>query len=504
MSRAAVAGAALAALALACGGGTGGRVPTSSPPPVVAPLAPPPAPALVRPAPAAATPIADAYREVAARILADARADRGGFDKLRHLTDRIGNRLAGSAALDTAIAWAADAMRADGHDVRVDKVMVPRWVRGAEAARITAPIQRDLVVLGLGGSVGTPKGGVTGKVVVVRSWAELEARKAEVAGAIVLYDVPMPAWTEADGPRYGDIAPYRWAGASEAAARGARAVLMRSVTARSLRTPHTGGMGYRDGVAKIPAAAVTTEDADLLARLAGAGDVTVTLEMGAKTLPDVPSANVIGELRGRERPDEIVVIGAHLDSWDVGQGAHDDGAGCVHVMQALTTLRRLGLVPRRTIRVVLFTNEENGLRGGTAYAADHAAEVASHVAAIESDSGGFAPVGFEVAVGGERAGAVLDAVTDIASLLVPLGATAIEASGHAGADIDPLVKRGVAGLGLRVDSRTYFDIHHTAADTLDKVDPAALADGVAAMAIMAYVLADMPDRLHTPPAAAAP
>jgi Zn-dependent M28 family amino/carboxypeptidase len=453
--------------------------------------------------PAAATPIADAYRDVAATIIAAARADHGGWDKLTHFTDHIGNRLAGTPQLDQAIAWAAEAMKADGHDVHTEKVMVPHWVRGVERARITAPIQRDLVVITLGTSVGTPKGGVKGKVVVVHDWKELAAKQAEVKGAIVLFDVPMPAWTEELGSHYGEVVQYRWASASAAAKLGAVAVLVRSVTAHSLRTPHTGSMGYAPDAPKIPSAAVTVEDSALLARLASEGDVTVHLELGAKTLPDAPSANVIAELRGREKPDEIVVIGGHIDSWDVGQGAHDDGAGCVHAMQALTLLRQLGLQPRRTIRVVLFTNEENGARGAAGYAEAHAAEVAKHVAAIESDSGGFAPRGFELAVPGDDADAVAAQVDDLVSLLAPLGATKIARSQHAGTDIAPLTAKGVLSFGLHTDGRTYFDIHHTPADTLDKVDPAALADGVAAMAVMAYVLADMPEPLHVPAAAAA-
>ena len=307
----------------------------------------------------------------------------------------------------------------------------------------------------------------------------------------------MPAWTEAHGSGYGDVVPYRGGGASAAARLGAVAVLVRSVTARSLRSPHTGAMRYAADAPKIPAAAVTTEDADLIARLAAAGPVRVTLTMGARQLPDAPSANVLGELRGRERPDEIVLIGAHLDSWDVGQGAHDDGAGVVHVMQALTTLRALGLTPRRTVRVVLFTNEENGLRGGRGYAAAHAGD--RHVAALETDSGGFAPRGFRVDAHGD--GALRARLVEAIGLLAPLGATEVT-DDEAGADVGPLVDAGVLGLGLAVDGRSYFDIHHTAADTLDKVDPQALADGVAAIAVIAYVLADVDPALV--PASAPP
>jgi carboxypeptidase Q len=442
----------------------------------------------------AAPGLAIRYQDAVDQIVTAARADRDAYRKLAHLTDQIGHRLSGSPALDRAIAWAAQAMKDDGHDVRTEKVMVPHWVRGVEAAELTAPVKRPLHVLGLGGTVATPRGGVTAPVVVVRDWAELEARRDAVKGAIVLYDVAMPAWTEAKGSGYGETVEYRGRGASRAAKHGAVAVLVRSVTARSLRTPHTGALRYEEGVAKIPALAVTVEDASLIARLAAQGPVTVRVRSDARVLPDAASANVIGELRGRERPDEIVVIGAHLDSWDVGQGAHDDGAGSVMMMQALTTIRKLGLAPRRTLRVVLFTNEENGLRGGRAYAKDHEAELPNTVLALEADSGGFAPRGFQFQARPEIQDRVQVQLAEIASLLAPIGATRVTL-GHGGADIGPMVPSGVPAVGLDTDGRSYFDYHHTEADTLDKVDPAVLADGVAAVAALAYVVADMPDRI---------
>jgi Zn-dependent M28 family amino/carboxypeptidase len=456
--------------------------------------------AAAAPSPAAPPPaatIADLYREPVDKIVTVAHADRDAYRKLSQLTDRIGHRLSGSPELERAIAWAVQTMKDDGHDVHTEKVMVPHWVRGLEAAELTAPIARPLQVLGLGGTVGTPKGGITAPIVVVHDWAELEAKHETVKGAIVLYDVAMPAWTEDKGSGYGETVEYRGKGASRAAKHGAVAVLMRSVTAHSLRTPHTGAMNYEEGVAKIPALAVTVEDSTLIARLAAQGPVTVHLRADDQMLPDAPSANVIGELRGREHPEQIVVIGGHIDSWDVGQGAHDDGAGAVTMMQALTTLRKLGLVPRRTIRVVLFTNEENGLRGGRAYAKDHAAELPSTVLAIESDSGGFAPRGFSVQTKPDVQDRVKARITEIASLLAPIKATRVTV-GHGGADIGPMVPSGVPTLGLDTDGRTYFDIHHTDADTLDKVDPAALADDVAAVAALAYVIADMPDRVDAP------
>lgn len=441
----------------------------------------------------------DGYRATAARILAAARADDAAYQKLAYLTDHIGNRLAGSAGLVKAVEWAAAEMKRDGHDVRTEKVMVPFWRRGAERAEVLAPRARPLAVLGLGGTVATPRGGVTGKVVVVQSWDELTARAAEVKGAIVLYNVAMPPYSEERGSGYGEVVPYRGLGAVAAAKLGAVAVLVRSVTAHSLHTLHTGAMRYQDGVAKIPAAAVTTEDAAWMARLvAGGTEVKVRLSLESTQLPDAESANVLGELRGRERPDEIVLLGAHLDSWDVGQGAHDDGAGCVMMMQALTTLRRLGLTPRRTIRVVLFTNEENGVRGARAYAEAHRDEGPRHVLAVESDSGGFAPRGFDVELPDEAAQRrVVSRVAAIASLMGELGPMQVKA-GHGGTDVEPLIPYGVPALGLRVDGRTYFDIHHTEADTLDKVNPRHLADGAGALAVLAYLAADWPTRLDAP------
>jgi hypothetical protein len=505
----AAAGAAVVAACAACAA-PAGRAP--APAAWIAATDPYPPPSSLEgggAAPGPRFPAVRSYAEAAARIIAAARADRGAYEKLAHLTDHIGARLSGSAALDRAIAWAAQAMAADGLAVRTQPVMVPHWVRGSERAAIVAPIERPLVVLGLGGTVPTPRGGLVAPVVVVRSWEELAAQAERVKGAIVLFDVALPAWREQGGSGYGQVAPYRSRGPSRAAQLGAVGVLMRSVTARSLRTPHTGALQYDPAQPKIPAAAVTTEDAELIARLAARGPVTVKLQLESQQLPDARSANVIGELRGRELPDEVVVIGAHLDSWDVGQGAHDDGAGCVQMMQAAALLARAGLIPRRTIRVVLFTNEENGLRGGRAYAAEHASELPRTVLAVEADSGGFAPRGFSVEVRADLAATVgaaaMGRLREVAALLAPLTAPrSFEVTaGPSGADIGPLVPAGVPAVGFVTDGRTYFDYHHTDADTLDKVDPAALADGVAAVAVLAYIAADLPERLGAPAGAPA-
>jgi hypothetical protein len=449
-----------------------------------------------KPGPPGRASLADRYRDVAAKILTAARADHGAYSKLEELTDHIGHRLAGSPELDRAIAWASSAMQADGLAVHTEKVMVPHWQRGAEDGALIAPVARPLHLIGLGGSVATPKGGITAPVVVVHDWKELDARKDAVRGAIVLYDVAMPAYTEEKGSGYGDVVEYRTRGPSRAAEYGAVASLVRSITARALSTPHTGTLVYDDKQPKIPAAAVTVEDAELIDRLAAHGAVSVHLHLESQMLPDVESANVIGELRGRERPDEIVVISGHIDSWDVGQGAHDDGAGIVTMMQAAALLHRLGLVPRRTIRVVLFTNEENGTRGAKAYAEQHGNELGKTVLALESDSGGFSPRGFVVGAHDHDAAKRLhDRMADLARLLAPLGATRITDADHTGTDIAPMAPAGVPQVGLVVDGRAYFDIHHTEADTLDKVDPAQLADDVAAAAVLAFIAADAPDRL---------
>jgi Zn-dependent M28 family amino/carboxypeptidase len=477
--------------AFACGGTTPAPAPVSIPVPFSAQAldaAPAPDAAPAKPA----TPIADGYREVAKQIIDAALAEEGGWKRLAHLTDHIGHRLAGSKELEEAIEWARKELEADGHEnVRAEKVMVPHWVRGAESAELITPEKRPVVLLALGGSGATPKKGLTAEVVVVTSWPELEALGDQVKGKIVLYNVAMPAYSKEGGSGYGKAAPFRLFGPARAAKQGAVAALMRSLTGHSLRTPHTGATIFPDGQTPIPAAAITVEDSELIARYVAAGEtVKLRLNLEAKTLPDAPSANVVAELRGRELPDEVVVIGGHIDSWDVGQGAHDDGGGVVVSMQALALLRKLGLTPRRTIRVVLWTNEENGIRGARAYAADHKGELAKHVAAIEMDSGVFHPTGYGVDAG-EGGVAML---TDVVSLLEPLGATGVLA-GYSGTDVEQMAADGVPGLALGVDGARYFDIHHTAADTLDKVAPADLRACIASMAVMAYVLADMPGTL---------
>jgi carboxypeptidase Q len=428
--------------------------------------------------------ISERYRATTDRIAQAALSDSAAWNRIAELTEKFGHRFSGSQSLEQAIDWIITQMKADGLDnVRGEPVMVPRWIRGAESAEMVAPRAAPLPMLGLGGSIATPAAGITAEVLVVTSYDDLTRKAAQARGKIVLFNVPFT--------NYGATVAYRSGGAVAAARAGAVASLVRSVGPYSMRTPHTGGMAYDSTVTKIPHAAITSEDADMIARLSAKGEkVTVRLKMTAHFLPDSPSRNVMGELRGRELPDEVVVMGGHIDSWDVGRGAMDDAGGVVAAWEAIRILKRLNLTPRRTIRVVGWTNEENGLRGGNGYRDAHKANLDKHVAAIESDGGVFRPLGF----GFSGSDAAFGIVSEIGTLLDKVGATAIT-KGGGGADIGPIMALGVPGLGLNVDGTKYFWYHHTDSDTVDKLDPKEVAQCAAAMAIMAYVIADLPTKL---------
>jgi carboxypeptidase Q len=432
------------------------------------------------------------YASAAGRIIGAEMVDGEAYRLLQHLTDRIGPRLTGSPGAEAAVTWTAERLRSFGLEVRTETVRVPHWVRGDEEAQIVSPSPQRILVTALGGSEPTPKGGLTAEVVESVGLEGLAALGAAgVRGKIVLFNGPMTA-RGMEG--YGPAVVQRTRGAVEAARLGAVAAIVRSVGTLSARLVHTGAMTYDDHVPRIPAAAVAAEDADLIHRLLASGEtVRVQLRLGCRTLPDVESANVVADLPGREREYEIVLVGAHLDSWDLGTGAIDDGAGVAMVMETLRLLKTLGLVPRRTVRGVLYMNEENGLRGGKAYAEAHAAELSRHVAALETDSGAGRPTGWSATVGATG----LDALKDVFGLLAPLGADTV-AAGGGGADIEPLHAGSVPLLGLRLDATRYFDWHHSPADTLDKVDPRELAAGAAALAVAAYVLAEMPEPLPRP------
>jgi len=425
------------------------------------------------------------YRAQADRLIDAAMADSEGYNRLAYLCYRIGNRLSGSASLERAVAWSAEQMKAAGlSNVRTIPVKVPHWVRGAESARMLAPVDKPLHVLGLGMSIGTPPSGITADVVAVSDFGELEKLgRDRVQGHIVLYNEIYRG--------YGPTVIYRRSGASRAAALGAVAVLVRSVTPLAMQTPHTGEMRYDEGVPRIPAAAVSPEDAMMIARLCAEGvPVRVHLEMAAHMEPDADSADVIGEIPGKEHPDEVLVMGGHLDSWDVGQGAQDDGASVIACLQAVALMKKLGLEPRRTIRVAFWVNEENGGRGGEAYRAWIGDRIANQVAAIEMDGGAETPRGFGAAVDGPS----LDLLKQAAKLLERIGAGEITGGGG-GEDIAPLMRDGVPGLAERTTGAHYFDWHHSEADTLDKVSLDDFRKNTAALAVLGYVLADMPGRL---------
>jgi len=435
--------------------------------------------------PAAPNPIQREYQQAADRIIASALADSAAWNKLAELTDGFGHRLSGSDALERAIDWIIERMKTEGlENVRGEPVMVPRWIRGHEQVELIEPRYLKMPMLGLGQSVGTPRGGIQAEVLVVTSFDDLRAKGAAARGKIVLYDVPFS--------NYGQTVAYRGQGANEASKLGAVGVLIRAVGPFGMRTPHTGSMApYDSSRVPIPAAAISMEDAAMLHRMQKRGQkIVVRLEMEAHMLPDSPSRSVMAEIVGREKPDEVVVFGGHIDSWDVGTGAMDDAGGVVIAWEAVRLLKALGLRPRRTIRVVGWTNEENGLRGGTAYRDTHRNNLARHMVAIESDGGTFKFRGFGF-TGADSGFAV---VNQIAKLLKPLGADSVTPGGG-GADIGPIMALGVPGMSHNVDGTRYFWYHHTEADNVDKIDPRELAENVAAMAIMAYIIADLPNPL---------
>jgi carboxypeptidase Q len=429
--------------------------------------------------------LTDQYRASADKLIDAALADTEGYNRLAFLCYRIGNRLSGSPGLEKAVAWSAEQMKAAGlSNVRTIPVKVPHWVRGAESARLMTPFDKPLHMLGLGMSIGTPPGGITADIVAVSTFDELtKLGREKVQGKIVVYNEEYAG--------YGSTRVYRSSGPSRAAALGAVAALVRSATPLAMQIPHTGEMSYDAAQPKIPAAAISPEDAMMLARLYQDGvPVKVRLEMGARMEPDANSADVIGEIPGREHPEEVVVIGGHLDSWDVGQGAQDDGASIMACLQALSLMKKLGIQPRRTIRVAFWVNEENGGRGGIAYREFVGDQIKNHVAAIEMDGGAEAPRGYSAGVDANST----EMLKQIGKLLERVGASEITGGGG-GSDIAPLLRDGVPGLGERTVGTHYFDWHHTEADTLDKVDPQDFRKNMASLAVMSYVLADMPGKL---------
>jgi carboxypeptidase Q len=406
------------------------------------------------------------------------------YQRLARLCDTFGPRFSGTTNLEAAIDWILAQMKLDGlENVHGEAVKVPHWVRGAESAELLQPRPRRLPMLGLGGSVATPPDGIAAEVLVVHGFADLAGRGAEAQGKIVLFNVPFTTYEE--------TVAIRVRGAVEAARAGAVASLIRSVTPFSIQSPHTGGMRYDSAVRRIPHAAITAEDAAMMQRMQDRGQkIVVRLKMNASQLPDAPSSNIVAEITGREEPDEIVLVSGHIDSWDVGQGAMDDGGGAISAWEAVRVMRQLGLRPRRTVRVVLWTNEENGLAGARGYERLHRSEMARHVVAIESDRGTFKPEGFSF-VGGQAARKQVKA---LAAPLRRIGAAKILSEGDE-ADVGVLEEDNVPTMALLDDEAKYFWYHHTDGDTMDKLNPRELSACAAAMAVMAWQIADAPASL---------
>lgn len=431
------------------------------------------------------------YVKTARRIIETALSEGYAYKMLAELTLDIGPRLSGSPEAAAAVEWGHQTMLKHGFEnVRLQELKVPHWVRGAveTASVINSPTVGtvELSICALGGSIATPQLGVVSEVIEVQSFEEVQALGTKAQGKIIFYNRQMNPRLISTFAAYGGAVNQRSRGAIEAAKVGAAAVLVRSMTTRRDKVPHTGAMRYDEKVHKIPAAAISTVDADFLSKLLKRDDkVTVNIKLSCETLPDVLSANVMGEITGSEIPEEVIVLGGHLDSWDKGHGAHDDGSGCVQSIEALRLINSLGLKPKRTIRAVLFMNEENGARGGKAYADNVKENGPKHIAAIESDRGGFTPRGFTV----KAEKSIVKKIASWNYLFESMQANRI-VSGYGGVDINPLSEKfGIPTIGLLVESHRYFDYHHSDNDTFDKVNERELELGAAAMAILAYVLA---------------
>jgi len=424
--------------------------------------------------------------------------DEYAYRQVAHLTENIGPRPSGSPQAQAAVEYVADELRKLGLEVRLEEARVPHWIRGIETAELVeypaqvAGIKQKIVLTALGGTTPTSAEGLTADVVVVNNFDELKnLGRQKVAGKIVLFTFRFDKEKAAAGfagEAYGDAVAYRAKGAKAAAELGAVASLVRSVGGADYRLPHT-GWGEPAG---IPAGAVTSEDADLIAHLVARGNVRMHLVLTSGNGPEVLSYNVVADLKGSEHPEQVVIVSGHLDSWDLGTGAIDDAAGVAVAMETAELIQRLHLRPKRTIRVIAWMDEENGGHGHDAYAAAHKTEFANHVAAIESDFGAGHPLGFDAKISANA----LPWLKPAQEILRSFGANLIKVTNDSpGADIAPLAKAGIPAFGIMQDGRTYFNYHHTAADTLDKIVPRELRENAAAMAVMGYALANLPETL---------
>nr|XP_040020283.1 carboxypeptidase Q-like [Gasterosteus aculeatus aculeatus]XP_040020285.1 carboxypeptidase Q-like [Gasterosteus aculeatus aculeatus] len=426
------------------------------------------------------------YADVAKQIIDLAvfgAAQNRSYTRLARFTDTIGNRVSGSHSLEMAIKYMYNAMAQEGLDVHLEPVKIPHWVRGKESAEMIAPRAESLAMLGLGGSVGTPPEGIEAEVLVVQSFAELKHRASEAMAKIVVFNQPFVS--------YGETVAYRANGASEAAKVGAVATLIRSITPFSINSPHTGLQYYQDGVKRIPSACITVEDAELMWRMAQKGQrIVVRLTMAAKTLPDADSFNTVAEIRGWQHPEQVVLLSGHLDSWDVGQGAMDDGGGVMISWEVLSLIKDLGLRPRRTLRTVLWTAEEQGGVGARQYYDQHKVNMSNFDLVMESDLGTFTPLALQF-TGSDAAQKVM---AEVVKLLAPINTTKLETHGE-GTDISPWMQAGVPGASLHVADSRYFWFHHSEGDTMTVQDPRDMNLCSALWAVVAYVVADLQDML---------
>jgi Zn-dependent M28 family amino/carboxypeptidase len=435
----------------------------------------------------AAESLTDAALAEARALRERALADDTAYELTRSLTTEVGPRLAGSPGDARAVAWSVEKLKALGFsNVRAEPVTVPRWIRGEARAEVTAPWPQALVVAALGGSVGTPAEGVEAEVVPVTTLEELKAQPRErIAGRIVFFTARMER--SRDGNGYGKTVPPRSSGAAEAAKLGAVAMMMRPAGTSVSRTPHTGAQRWSDGIPPIPAFALSNPDADILEQqLASGQPVRLRLMNTSRWDGEAQSANVIGEIPGRSLKDEVVVLGAHLDSWDLGTGAHDDATGVGIITAAARLIAESKPRPKRTIRVVFYANEEFGLSGAKAYVAAYTDQVDKHVLGLESDLGAFRPYGLTARVAPDK----LPLVRTIQSVLEPLGVAYLGTEASGGADVGQLRPLGMPVMDLKTDAGTYFDLHHTANDTFDKVDPQLVRVNVAAFTVIAYLAAE--------------
>ena len=451
----------------------------------------------------AATPVVFSSQTLAdlKRLQQAALSSDYAYKQVARLANNIGPRLSGSAQAAKAVDYVASELKAIGCEVQLERVMVPHWVRGEETATLVQfPGQAEnttqkIVLCALGASIATPADGITAEVIAVRNFDELKSLpRDKVAGKIVLFNYPFDKQMAAEGrggEAYGEAVVYRGDGPSAAARQGAVACLIRSVGAADYRLPHTGQTHYADDAPKIPAGAVTAEDADLIVDLVRQGPVKMKLILTPQQLADVESANVIGDIKGSEHPEQVIVVSGHLDSWDLGTGAIDDAAGVAVSMEAENLIQKLHLKPKRTIRVIALMNEENGSAGSKQYGKDHEKEMSNHFAAMETDGGAGHPLGINIKGKPE----VKKMLAPVAAILQESGAGMLNLVEHCGADIEPLEKAGVPAFSPIQDSRFYFNYHHTAADTLDKIMPKELAENSAVVAVTAYALANVEQSL---------